>query len=1041
MKPHDDIQAEAARLLAEVIEPAVHGPGHPLTVEAHHVGGEPISYADALGRTYEPFTVGDPWGPTWGTTWFRLSGAVPAAWGDEEVVLRLEHAHRGDGPHRADGAHGGESLVWQDGVPRWGMSPCHPAVVILAPAAGREPVELLVEAAANPALPPRMAGIDWPLLRPDPGGEPRFRLARAELAVRRREVYALAADLRIVLGLAARSLDPEVAAAAHQALAVACATLDPSDVAGSAPRARELLKGLLALPAAPEAPRVSAVGHAHIDTAWLWPLRETIRKCARTFATAVSLMEHYPEYHFVCSAAQHLAWMEEHYPTLFARIRERVGAGQFGPVGGMWVESDCNVPSGESLVRQIVHGKRFFQSRFGIDCRELWLPDAFGYTAALPQIMAAAGVGWFVSQKLSWNDTNAFPHHTFWWEGADGTRVRAHFPTADTYNGQMSPREVIHSARAERSLYPFGYGDGGGGPTREMLEAARRLVDVAGAPRVAVESTGSFFAAVEDDPAPLPIWRGDLYLETHRGTFTSQAAIKAGNRRAEAALAAAELWSAVRQDDAPWPADELDAAWKTLLTNQFHDILPGSGIRWVAEQAVAELADVRRRANALAGGAMDALATAVDTRGLARPVVVFNPTPFPRREVVDVDGVPLLVDVPALGYATVEGPQDSWARNPGPAGTGRPEISAGPGWLRNEHLELRFDTAGRLLSVFDRDHGREVLAAGLAGNEFHLHEDRPADYDAWDVDRDYLDNFRVLDEPAECEVVEAGGLRAALRFRRRFGASSLDQTVTLAAGSRRVDFVTEIDWQEDHKFLKVAFPVAVRADEASFEIQFGHLRRPTTEDTDFERARFEVCAQRWADLSEPGVRGVPEDPGARGVPEDTGFGVALLNDTKYGYDVRGSVLRLSLLRAPTAPDPLCDRGRHRFTYSLLPHAGDLGAVIAAGYALNAPLVLRSATGDRPGPLPALHSFVAADDRAFVVETLKRADDGDGFILRGYEALGTHRTVRLAPALPFTRVTRTDLLERDHPDGGLPVDAGAVTLALRPFELVTLRLGA
>ncbi|MGH9035916.1 MAG: alpha-mannosidase, partial [Acidimicrobiia bacterium] len=653
------------------------------------------------------------------------------------------------------------------------------------------------------------------------------------------------------------------------------------------------------------------VGHAHIDTAWLWPLRETVRKCARTFATAVSLMEHYPEYHFVCSAAQHLAWMEERYPALFARIAERVGTGQFGPVGGMWVEADCNVPSGESLVRQIVHGKRFFQSRFGIDCRELWLPDAFGYTAALPQIMAAAGVEWFVSQKLSWNDTNPFPHHTFWWEGVDGTRVRAHFPTADTYNGEMSPREVIRSARAERSLYPFGYGDGGGGPTREMLEAARRMLDVAGAPRVALEPSGSFFAAVEDDPAPLPIWRGDLYLEKHRGTFTSQAAIKAGNRRSEAALQAAELWSAVRPDGAPWPAEELDAAWKTLLVNQFHDILPGSGIRWVAEQAAAELADVRRRGDALAGAALDALAGAVDTTGLAEPVVVFNPTPFPRHEVVDHAGSTFRVDVPPLGYVAVDVPDDSLLRNAPMTCTTRQETTAGPGWLRNEHLELRFDTAGRLLSVFDLDHRREVLATGRFGNEFHLHEDLPADWDAWDVDREYLDNFRVLDEPAECEVVEAGGLRAALRFRRGFGASTLDQTVVLTAGSRRVDFVTEIDWQEVHKFLKVAFPVAVSADEASFEIQFGHLRRPTHEDTDFERARFEVCAQRWADLSEPRVRGVPGD---------TAYGVALLNDAKYGYDVRGSVLRLSLLRAPTAPDPLCDRGRHRFTYALLPHA-------------------------------------------------------------------------------------------------------------------------
>ncbi len=1057
MKSTDDIREAAARLLAEVIEPAVHGPDHVLTVEAHHVAGEPISYDEARRRPYQPFAVGDAWGPAWDTTWFRLSGRVPASWRGQEVVLRLEHAHRGDGDHRADGASGGESLVWQDGVPRWGMSPCHPAVVLTARAEGDEPVELFAEAAANPALPARMSGIDWPLLAADPGGEPRFRLARAELAVRRPEVYALAADLRIVLGLATRSLDPAVTAAAHQALAGAADALDPNDVAGTAILARKHLKAVLALPAGPSAATVTAVGHAHIDTAWLWPLRETVRKCARTFATAVTLMEDYPEYHFVCSAAQHLAWMEEHYPALFGRIAQRVATGQFGPVGGMWVESDCNVPSGESLVRQIVHGKRYFESRFGVDCQELWLPDAFGYTASLPQIMAAAGVEWFVSQKLSWNDTNAFPHHTFWWEGIDGTRVRAHFPTADTYNGVMTPREIIRSARAARSLYPFGYGDGGGGPTREMLEAARRLVDTAGAPRVAVESTRSFFAAVEADPAPLPTWRGDLYLEKHRGTFTSQAGIKAGNRRAEGALQAAELWSAVRQDGAPWPAEELDGAWKTLLTNQFHDILPGSGIRWVAEQAVTELADVRRQAEALAADALDALAAAVDTSGLGEPVVVFNPTPFPRREVVEHEGRMFLADVPALGYAAVEAAPRARARNPRIAAISRPEIGAGPGWLANEHLQLRFDAAGRLVSVYDKDHGREVLAEGRAGNEFHLHEDRPRDWDAWDVDREYLDQFRVLDDPAECEVLGNG----RLRFRRRFGASgatpdpgvsgdtpcpgasTIDQTVVLAPGSRRVDFVTEVDWHEDHKFLKVAFPVAIQAAEATFEIQFGHVRRPTTEATDFDRARFEVCAQRWADLSQPavpGARGVPGDPGARGVPGDNGYGVALLNDAKYGYDVRGNVLRLSLLRAPTAPDPLCDRGRHRFTYALLPHAGDLAGVVAAGYALNAPLALRPVAGGRPGPLPPSRSFVTVDDPGFVVDTVKRADDGSGFIVRGYEALGAGRTVHLDAALPFTRVTRTDLLERDQPAGELPVHpAGGVTLELRPFELVTLRL--
>ncbi|MGH9005047.1 MAG: glycoside hydrolase family 38 C-terminal domain-containing protein, partial [Acidimicrobiia bacterium] len=386
-------------------------------------------------------------------------------------------------------------------------------------------------------------------------------------------------------------------------------------------------------------------------------------------------------------------------------------------------------------------------------------------------------------------------------------------------------------------------------------------------------------------------------------------------RRAEGALQAAELWSAVRtaipgETQARWPADELEAAWKTLLVNQFHDILPGSGIRWVAEQAAAELAEVRRQADALAAAALDALAGAVDTTGMADPVVVFNPTPFARRELLEHDGRTFPADVPALGYATVEA-APLRERNPQVAAISGPEIGAGPGWLANEHLQLRFDAGGRLVSVFDKDHGREVLAEGGVGNEFHLHEDRPKDWDAWDVDREYLDDFVVLDTAAECEVAGDG----RLRFRRRFGASTIDQTVVLAPGSRRVDFVTEVDWHEDHKFLKVAFPVGVDAAEATFEIQFGHLRRPTADATDFDRARFEVCAQRWADLSEPGARGVPEDTGARGVPEDTGYGVALLNDAKYGYDVRGNVLRLSLLRAPTAPDPLCDRGRHTFTYA------------------------------------------------------------------------------------------------------------------------------
>lgn len=992
----------ARQLLAEVIEPAVFGARAPLEVTARHLPGEPLPYDEAVVGAFAPFDVGGRWGPTWGTTWFRLRGAVPPGWAGEEVALRFEMTPPA------------EALLWRDAAPVVGLSWLRTDALLRRRAEALEAVDLYVEAAANPAVPAHDAGVDWPLLLADPGGAPRFELRRCELAVRRRPVYDLACDLRTVLELAeaadaARGDGARTDFVLLEALAAMFAAVDPENVVATVMAARDALAKALDRRAAPDAHRITAVGHAHIDTAWLWPAREAARKCARSFANAVALMEEYPDFELVCSAARHLAWIEERYPALFARIRDRVAAGQFQPVGGMWVEADCNIPSGESLVRQIVHGQRWYISRFGHECREAWLPDGFGFPAGLPQILAEAGMGWFVTQKLSWNEVNRFPHHTFWWQGIDGTRVHAHFPPAATYNGDMSLPELLRAPRApdagSRSLYPFGHGDGGGGPTRDMVEAAMRAVDLGGAPRVAMESLAEFFAAVEADPAPLPVWAGDLYLEKHRGTFTSQAAVKLGNRRGELALAAAELWSAVRPDTVPWPADDLDRAWKLLLVNQFHDILPGSSIHWVYSDAAADHAEVQSVAGRLATDAVAAIASAVDTSGMARPAVVFNPTPYARLEPVGA----VTADVPPMGYAAVD--LDAVA-------TPSPDlpVELGDGWLSNGLLRVEWDVDGRLTSIWDIEHGREVLAAGRAGNAFHLHHDRPAEYDAWDVDRSYLDDFQELAGPV---TIDPG--RGRVRFRRTFGRSSLDQTMVLRAGSRRLDFVTDVDWHERHTFLKVAFPVAVHTDRATFEIQFGYISRPTHENTSWERARFEVCAHRWADLSE------------------AGYGVALLNDCKYGYDVRGDVLRLSLLRAPTAPDPECDQGRHRFTYALLPHAGDpfAGGVLEAASALNSPLtVVPVASG--AGSLPSASSFVASDDPGFVVVAVKRADDGSGdVVVRGYEAYGGHRRARLRVTLPFARAHRTDLLER--PGRDLPVEDGDVRLSLRPFELVTLRL--
>jgi len=991
--PTSSTARRAAALLVDVVEPAVFGPVLAPEITARHLPGEPLPVDEAVAGAFGPFAVGDRWGPPWGTTWFRLRAAVPAGWTGRQVALRFAATEPAEG------------LVWRDGTPLVGLSWLRPDVVLIARAAGGDVVDVYVEAAANPAVPAHDAGIDWPLLLPEPGAGPGFVLLRCELAVRRPDVYALAADLRAVLALdaAAPGRDPDLL----DALDAVAAVVDPDDVQGSAEDGRSALAGVLRRPAATGTHRVTAVGHAHIDTAWLWPMRETVRKCARSFANAVTLMAEYPEFAFVCSAARHLAWVEERYPALFARIAERVATGQFQPVGGMWVEADCNLPSGESLVRQIVHGQRWYMDRFGRECTEMWLPDGFGFPASLPQIMAEAGMGWFVSQKLCWNEVNAFPHHTFWWEGLDGTRVRAHFPPADTYNGDMSLAELLRAPAAHdggpRSLYPFGYGDGGGGPTRDMVEAARRAADLAGAPQVAMEPLAAFFAAVEADPSPLPVWRGELYLEKHRGTFTSQAATKAANRRGEELLAAAELWSAVRPDGAPWPEADLDRAWKLLLVNQFHDVLPGSSIHWVYEQAGAEHAEVQATAGRLASEAMAAVAAAVDTTGLARPAVVFNPSPYARHDLVD--GV--AVDVPAFGYAAVD--------LAGPVATG--EVEMGDDWMANGHLRVAWDDRGRVTAVRDLDHDREVMVPGRPGNAFHLHHDRPAEYDAWDVDRSYLEDYEELGGPVEVAVEGPG----RVRFRRSFGTSSINQCLVLGPGSRRVDFVTEVDWHERHRFLKVAFPVAVRTDRATYEIQFGHVTRATHENTPFEKARFEVCAHRWADVSE------------------TGYGVALLNDCKYGYDVRGDVLRLSLLRSPTAPDPLCDQGRHRFTYALLPHAGDpfTGGVLEAATALNVELAV-VATGRHAGPLPASQSFVSLDDPGFVVVAVKRADDGSGdLVVRGHEAWGGRRQVRLRLGPPVARAWRVDLLER--PRHEVPLDGdGAVVLPLRPFELVTLR---
>ena len=1010
---HDDrvlTEQRLERVLRERIRPAVYGVAVPLRVAAWPVPGEPVPPADALAAEYQPFATGSAWGRPWGTTWFSCQGQVPGDWAGQDVVAVIDLGFSSGGPGFA-----AEGLIYlPDGSPVRGLHRQQTSVRLsrLAPSGGA--VRFFVEAAANPEITRPLTTLGDPLTA---GDEPLYRLLRADLAVFHAEVWELVQDLEVLSQLMYQlPVDGPRRWEILRAIELALDTLSLDDVAGTATAARGELAPALAAPAHASAHLVSAAGHAHIDSAWLWPLRETVRKVARTATNVTALMDDHPEFVFVMSQAQQLAWIKEHRPEVFARVAEKVAAGQFVPVGGMWVESDTNMPGGEAMARQFVHGKRFFAEEFGIETQEVWLPDSFGYTAALPQIVTLAGMRWFLTQKISWSRTNHFPHHTFDWEGIDGTRVFTHFPPVDTYNAEFSGQQLAHlvrnfreKGRARRSLVPFGYGDGGGGPTEEMLARARRLADLDGSARVRIEKPADFFAQARAEYPDAPVWVGELYLELHRGTYTSQAKTKQGNRRSEHLLREAELWAATAAVRAghPYPYQPLDRLWKTVLLHQFHDILPGSSIAWVHRQARATYAAVAAELEEIIAAAQQALTGSADDTGPGDDIV-FNAAPFER------DGVPAMAaGRPAGAIAAVEA-----------------QHLAGGGFsLDNGLLQVVVDERGLVTSVTDLAAGREALAPGTAANLLQLHPDLPNEWDAWDVDRFYRNTVTDLTDVTELELVklEDPGAAATVRVTRAFGESLVTQLITLRAGAKRLDFETEVDWHEREKFLKVAFGVDVRADRSAAETQFGHGFRPTHVNTSWEAAKFEICAHRFLHVGEPG------------------WGAALVNDSTYGHDVTSTAradggttttVRLSLLRAPRYPDPDTDQGVHTLRYAFVPGAG-IADAIREGYLINLPE--RRIRGAASAQIPAL---VAVDNPAVVTEAVKLADDQSGdVIVRLYESLGGRASARLTADFPVAAATLTDLLERPWPETGpLPVAGGrTVELSFRPFEIRTVRL--
>ena len=1021
----------------QVLEPLVYPETLPLRAAACQVDA-PIPFSEACRRSYEPVEPGWRWGPVWSTAWFRLSGEVPETWAGRDVVLRFSC--------------GTEALLWQDGAPSHGLDDNHPTAPLLAPARGGERVQLYVEAACNhPLGAARFAWLETEFNRrwntPTPGILERCELAVFDEALWRAwRTFVFAHQL-----LAELPDDSAEGAALDEALRRCVVRIDPHDPAGGVVDAVAELAGALRSGAAPTATRAWAVGHAHIDTAWLWRTRETRRKCLRSFATVLGLMERYDDFAFLCSQAQQYAWVEAESPQLFERIAQRVAEGRWEPGGAMWVEPDCNIPSGESLVRQILYGTRYWTEKFGERGRQhfLFLPDSFGFSASLPQIMRLAGLDVFITNKLHWNDTNRFPYMSFRWRGIDGSEVLAHLTPGGDYNATNTPAELRRGAQTAAGtdtprtgawLQPFGFGDGGGGPTDWMIENTRLAARCTGLPQVRLAPAGAFCAELRaarrrlrEQGRDLPVWDGELYLEYHRGTLTSQAWLKRANRQAENDLFAAE-WLTFSGPTAPTPAAvadarrRLDDAWKRLLLNQFHDILPGSSIGEVYEDARHDVAQIDADCRALIEDGMRRWAAQADTRGIKRPAVVFNAAATPRRGVVDCAGRSVYVEhVPALGVAIVD-----CGNPPKP-----PQPVQVEDWtLSNGCIGATIDEAGRVIRLWREGDARDACGRDETGrpralNQLVLYDDRPRAWDAWDIDAEYVEHARPITSPAERRrVIESGPLRGVIEVARSLGdASRIVQRFVLDAGSPRLDIHTRVEWHEQRTLLRVLMPVDVRARHATGEIQFGHLHRPTFENTPWDRARFEVCAHRWMDLSEPG------------------FGVALLNDGKYGHSCRDNVMGLSLLRGPKFPDEHADQGTHEFTYALMPHGGDWRAagVAAEAEALNRPLRALTAPAEQTGAIRGTWApfAIAAEGAAGVgVAAVKQAENDDRLIVRLFEQHGGRGAAVLTWDQPIREVQRADLLERALP-GATPAAVSrsgsttTVRIPLRPFELVTI----
>jgi alpha-mannosidase len=987
---------------------------------------------------WKPFRMTELWGGYDQTTWFRMTLTVPKSMRGETVVALLRPSSYNYITPITGYSDGGEALVYVNGVPAHGLDRNRDELFLVKKAKGGEKFEIVLEACPSTRF------------------DTMHLFAHADVAAFHRLPWEFYWDGTVALNVV-EAIPANTAHRRHllELLNEAIKTVDLQHIGkpaytASLKRAQRMLRdGLRRFESNEPRGRLVLAGHAHIDTAWLWPVRETKRKCSRTFATMLDLMTRYPEFHFSCSQPVQYEWMKLHYPDIFESIKQRVKEGRWELCGAAWVEPDHNVPSGESLIRQYLYGNRWFEREFGQRSAIAWVPDSFGYTWALPQIMKTCQLKAFVTTKIDWNQLTKFPYSMFLWEGADGTRMPAVMPPLN-YNGNPTPQNCIaqwdlfhQKERVQELPFAYGWGDGGGGPTMTMLEHGRRLANIVDVPQCE-------FGRVEDsvarmleqcDLAKLPVYNDELYLELHRACQITQARTKRNNRKCEVALHNAEFLGCLALlHGGAYDRDNLWEAWKIVLTNQFHDILPGSSITEVYTQCDIDYATAREHIARAQRTHLKPLLKQIDTRGDGTPIVVFNPlswvrtdvvtanVPLPRRgfSVRDPEGNPVPCqhvgkdqvlfearNVPPLGYAVyrvVPG-----ARAAEDAG----ELAVTTRGIENEYLRISFDNAGRLTRVYDKIEERDVLPKGQKANVLQLFDDRPFLHDAWDTDFNFEE---IMWEPATeeaAEVRETGPVRAVVRVARATQKSTITQDITMYANSPRVDFNTRVDWHEKRLLMKVAFPVDVRATSATFEMQYCAVERATHDNRAHDRATFEVTGHKWIDLSEGN------------------YGVSLLNDCKYGHDVKNNVLRLSLLRAPVDPDPKADEGEHKFTYSLYPHGGDWrNGTVQQGFELNNPMIAVEARPAK-GALPPAGSLVAVDAENVIIDAVKKHEDSDALIIRLYEAYGQRGDFTLTFGTTPGEVTECDGMEEN--DTPVKLRGNSVNGYITPFQIRTFKV--